>query len=231
MPDGSRAVSISGTELRRRLARGEEIPAWFTFPSVAAELSRRRKGASVAAELRRRRKGASAPDLSCFIPPMGYFVHPQIGSFVLGEKGRKSHSRFGDHQAMPRGKFVEGRTGAHLLPAPGAKRWPGRGRPQQSHHVPVGDAGRSFSSCRQALPARRGVGRGGLGGAQSPEDAVDGVHGPQRSLFPWGWPPRGGGPSSAGCARNPKPKQPGYSRTYPGPVASLAFPACGRVDL
>ncbi len=38
---GSRVLSISGTELRRRLAEGREIPAWFTFPEVAAELRKR----------------------------------------------------------------------------------------------------------------------------------------------------------------------------------------------
>ena len=36
---GARTLSLSGTELRRRLADGEEIPAWFTFPEVAAELA------------------------------------------------------------------------------------------------------------------------------------------------------------------------------------------------
>ena len=34
-------LSISGTELRERLAEGREIPEWFTFPEVAAELQRR----------------------------------------------------------------------------------------------------------------------------------------------------------------------------------------------
>jgi sulfate adenylyltransferase len=32
---------ISGTELRRRLHEGEEIPAWFTFPEIAAVLRER----------------------------------------------------------------------------------------------------------------------------------------------------------------------------------------------
>ncbi|MFQ5876709.1 MAG: bifunctional sulfate adenylyltransferase/adenylylsulfate kinase [Acidobacteriota bacterium] len=41
IPSGSRALTLSGTELRRRLAEGREIPAWFTFPEVAAELQRR----------------------------------------------------------------------------------------------------------------------------------------------------------------------------------------------
>ena len=36
----SRVLSLSGTELRRRLQRGEEIPEWFTFPDVADELRR-----------------------------------------------------------------------------------------------------------------------------------------------------------------------------------------------
>ena len=37
---GQRCLRISGTEQRRRLARGEELPAWFTPPEVAAELRR-----------------------------------------------------------------------------------------------------------------------------------------------------------------------------------------------
>jgi sulfate adenylyltransferase len=38
--DGARTLNISGTELRRRLAEGREIPSWFTFPDVAKELQR-----------------------------------------------------------------------------------------------------------------------------------------------------------------------------------------------
>ncbi|REJ81858.1 MAG: bifunctional sulfate adenylyltransferase/adenylylsulfate kinase [Acidobacteria bacterium] len=38
--EGVRTLSISGTELRRRLAEGVEIPSWFTFPEVAAELQK-----------------------------------------------------------------------------------------------------------------------------------------------------------------------------------------------
>jgi sulfate adenylyltransferase len=34
------ALNISGTELRGKLARGQEIPEWFTFPDVAKELRR-----------------------------------------------------------------------------------------------------------------------------------------------------------------------------------------------
>ena len=41
VPEGARALNISGTELRRRLAEGGEIPEWFTFPEVATELRRR----------------------------------------------------------------------------------------------------------------------------------------------------------------------------------------------
>ncbi|HEU5249033.1 MAG TPA: bifunctional sulfate adenylyltransferase/adenylylsulfate kinase, partial [Thermoanaerobaculia bacterium] len=37
---GMRTLSISGTELRRRLEKGMEIPEWFTFPDVARELRR-----------------------------------------------------------------------------------------------------------------------------------------------------------------------------------------------
>ena len=33
-------LNISGTELRTRLAEGREVPGWFTFPEVAAELRR-----------------------------------------------------------------------------------------------------------------------------------------------------------------------------------------------
>lgn len=40
VPQGARTLDISGTELRRRLASGREIPGWFTFPEVAGELRR-----------------------------------------------------------------------------------------------------------------------------------------------------------------------------------------------
>jgi sulfate adenylyltransferase len=40
VPPGATALNISGTELRRRLAQGAEIPEWFTFPDVAKELRR-----------------------------------------------------------------------------------------------------------------------------------------------------------------------------------------------
>ena len=40
IPSGARALSISGTDLRRRLAEGREIPEWFTVPEVARELRR-----------------------------------------------------------------------------------------------------------------------------------------------------------------------------------------------
>ncbi len=40
LPDGTRTLSISGTELRRRLADGREIPEWFTLPEVTRELRR-----------------------------------------------------------------------------------------------------------------------------------------------------------------------------------------------
>jgi len=41
VPEGKRVLSISGTDLRTRLAEGREIPSWFTFPDVAAQLQRR----------------------------------------------------------------------------------------------------------------------------------------------------------------------------------------------
>lgn len=40
VPEGVRTLDISGTELRRRLAEGSEIPEWFTFPPVSKELRR-----------------------------------------------------------------------------------------------------------------------------------------------------------------------------------------------
>jgi sulfate adenylyltransferase len=40
VPSGMRMLSISGTELRRRLADGGPVPEWFTPPAVAAELRR-----------------------------------------------------------------------------------------------------------------------------------------------------------------------------------------------
>ena len=40
-PGGApRVLQISGSDLRRRLADGAELPEWFTFPEVAAELRR-----------------------------------------------------------------------------------------------------------------------------------------------------------------------------------------------
>ena len=32
VPQGARTLTISGTDLRSRLAEGREIPAWFTLP-------------------------------------------------------------------------------------------------------------------------------------------------------------------------------------------------------
>jgi sulfate adenylyltransferase len=40
IPPGTRTLNISGTDLRRRLNEGRELPAWFTFPEVAHELQR-----------------------------------------------------------------------------------------------------------------------------------------------------------------------------------------------
>jgi sulfate adenylyltransferase len=40
VPKGSRVLNISGTELRRRLNEGAEIPSWFTYPEVVQELRR-----------------------------------------------------------------------------------------------------------------------------------------------------------------------------------------------
>jgi sulfate adenylyltransferase len=40
VPEGMRVLSISGTEQRRRLNEGTDLPSWFTPPAVAAELRR-----------------------------------------------------------------------------------------------------------------------------------------------------------------------------------------------
>jgi sulfate adenylyltransferase len=40
IPKSARVLSVSGTDLRQRLARGQELPFWFTPPQVAAELQR-----------------------------------------------------------------------------------------------------------------------------------------------------------------------------------------------
>ncbi|NLX05963.1 MAG: bifunctional sulfate adenylyltransferase/adenylylsulfate kinase [Phycisphaerae bacterium] len=40
MPAGAKPKSLSGTELRDRLAEGREIPPWFSFPEVVTELRR-----------------------------------------------------------------------------------------------------------------------------------------------------------------------------------------------
>ncbi|WP_372840770.1 bifunctional sulfate adenylyltransferase/adenylylsulfate kinase [Phaeovulum sp.] len=40
IPEGSTVLDISGTELRRRLREGIEIPEWFSFPQVVTELRR-----------------------------------------------------------------------------------------------------------------------------------------------------------------------------------------------
>lgn len=40
VPNGSRVLNISGTELRNRLTEGRDIPSWFTYPEVVTELRR-----------------------------------------------------------------------------------------------------------------------------------------------------------------------------------------------
>ena len=40
VPEGLEPLNISGTQLRHRLAAGDDLPAWFTYPEVAAELRR-----------------------------------------------------------------------------------------------------------------------------------------------------------------------------------------------
>ena len=38
VPAGLETRTVSGTEVRARLARGDAIPEWITFPEVAAQL-------------------------------------------------------------------------------------------------------------------------------------------------------------------------------------------------
>ncbi len=40
VPEDMKSLSISGTELRERLAAGRDIPEWFSFPEVVTELRR-----------------------------------------------------------------------------------------------------------------------------------------------------------------------------------------------
>ena len=40
LPDGAKVKTLSGTELRRRLAQGRDIPSWFSYPEVVEELRR-----------------------------------------------------------------------------------------------------------------------------------------------------------------------------------------------
>jgi len=40
VPPGSRTLDINGSELRRRLNEGHDIPTWFTFPEITQELRR-----------------------------------------------------------------------------------------------------------------------------------------------------------------------------------------------
>jgi sulfate adenylyltransferase len=40
VPKGSKVLRLSGTELRRRLREGLEVPAWFSYPEVMQELRR-----------------------------------------------------------------------------------------------------------------------------------------------------------------------------------------------
>jgi sulfate adenylyltransferase len=40
VPADARVLNISGTDLRRRLNEGREIPSWFTYPDVVTELRR-----------------------------------------------------------------------------------------------------------------------------------------------------------------------------------------------
>ena len=43
VPEGTETTALSGTELRRRLRDGVELPGWFTYPAIERELRRRHK--------------------------------------------------------------------------------------------------------------------------------------------------------------------------------------------
>ena len=59
---GQHCLTISGTEQRRRLAQGEDLPAWFTPPEVAAELRRAFPPRRRAMSLTGAERGAPASD-------------------------------------------------------------------------------------------------------------------------------------------------------------------------
>ena len=40
VPDGLKTLNISGTELRRKLENGQDIPSWFSYPEVVRELKK-----------------------------------------------------------------------------------------------------------------------------------------------------------------------------------------------
>ena len=40
VPAGARVLNLSGTELRKRLSEGRDLPEWFTFPDIVKELRR-----------------------------------------------------------------------------------------------------------------------------------------------------------------------------------------------
>jgi sulfate adenylyltransferase len=40
VPNGYKPLNISGTDLRKRLSSGADLPSWFTYPEVATELRR-----------------------------------------------------------------------------------------------------------------------------------------------------------------------------------------------
>ena len=43
VPEGMKVLNISGTEQRRMLREGEDIPEWFSFPDVVSELKKKFK--------------------------------------------------------------------------------------------------------------------------------------------------------------------------------------------
>ena len=45
VPEGCTVLDISGTELRRRLREGLDIPDWFSFPEVVTQLRKTSPGA------------------------------------------------------------------------------------------------------------------------------------------------------------------------------------------
>ena len=94
VPAGSRVLHLSGSELRRRLSEGRDLPPWFTFPEIAAELRRShppRAGPAPRRRLAHHRPAAHRPHRPSRPPPPSLAVRVD-GGFA----DRRSRSRVTD---------------------------------------------------------------------------------------------------------------------------------------